>query len=269
MSCPSQEELFDAFVNGLDTSEVLRHAQGCPLCQEKLAELTQLREATQAALRVRGGEDFVESTLEKAFAPPAKPTWSPWALSMAAATALFMVVAGSGTIGSVGGFQQRGGGELQARSARKLGIQAFLHPREDFGARVPLTTQSVLRPEDGLSFEVFNRTGALRYMMIFGRDAKGELHWFYPAYTHLGTNPSSVTIPRTPQVTPLVEGVVPEEVAQGGFELVSVFSRERLYVQEVEKKLSQKGLSQFRQELEAQEALVNSLVFEFTTGGRK
>ncbi|HZN93514.1 MAG TPA: hypothetical protein VFB81_12455, partial [Myxococcales bacterium] len=151
---------------------------------------------------------------------------------------------------------QPGSSEFTARGAsspagpsagRHLGFEAFVHPSSRAQARRPLREGDVLTPGDGLSFMLYNRSHQEARFLLFGVDAEGSVHWFYPAYLAPGTDPTSPVLAAVPEVVSLGEGVTPDHPAAGAFQVVAVFAPEELRVQRVEQLLAEGSLDALRQ----------------------
>lgn len=75
---------------------------------------------------------------------------------------------------------------------------------------------------------------AAAYAMVFVQDTKGELHWLYPEFVDPKTDPESIVLPKAERETPLSEGAQFEDLAVGEGTLLTVRSRSKLRVSEVE-----------------------------------
>lgn len=111
---------------------------------------------------------------------------------------------------------------------------AYVHPKSNPSARASLSENAHVAPEDGFSFVVSNHMGLVQHVALFGVDAKGTLHWFYPAYEDANANPSLVTVPSQSGPLALPDGVALEDVAMGKMTLVGFFLPQPLTVREVE-----------------------------------
>jgi len=120
---------------------------------------------------------------------------------------------------------------------RWAGVQAF---RVSAGeAAEPLGTR--LRAEDGLLFSYANLgPRPFAYLMIFAIDARGAVHWYYPAYERTGTNPASLPL-RGGAARAMLPDVVRHDLAPGLLEVRALFTRQPLTVTEVEAWLAVHG----------------------------
>jgi hypothetical protein len=51
-----------------------------------------------------------------------------------------------------------------------------------------------LHPDDGVLVAYSNPSSNLAYLMVFGVDQRGGVHWYYPAYDRTGEDPAAVRI---------------------------------------------------------------------------
>jgi hypothetical protein len=77
-------------------------------------------------------------------------------------------------------------------------------------------------------------TSGAVYLLAFVVDARGTVHWLYPAYTDASEDPASLLLPPRSEDTPLSDTVVLDTPAQGPARLVTVLSREPLHVSDIE-----------------------------------
>ena len=102
-----------------------------------------------------------------------------------------------------------------------------------------------MRADDGLLFSYTNiGPEPYPYLMIFGRDASGEVRWFYPTYEEAGTNPTSIAIESRAHVS--LGDVITHDYAPGTMVIHALFTRKPLSVVDVERWLRDKpsGLEQ-------------------------
>jgi hypothetical protein len=211
------------------------HVPTCSVCSERLARdrdlLTTIARppvdlSPSASFVARVGEALEQETdARRAGARAAVARWPRWAAAAA------IVAVSLGLMTQLGGehrgptWASRGG----RRATPEVGA-AFLvtgeHGLELLGARS-------LGPRDALAVRYWNRGGKTLYLMAFGIDAAGEVHWLYPPYESLASDPASVPIdPGPPQL--LGEVVAPDGPAPGPFRLVTLITNEPLHVKGVE-----------------------------------
>lgn len=102
----------------------------------------------------------------------------------------------------------------------------------DRGTPQPLGAE--VSSSDGLLFSYTNLgVQPFDYLMIFALDARGEVHWFYPAYERAGQNPESIAITRGASNVPLGD-LVQQDFAGGALTLYALFTRRPSTVLDVE-----------------------------------
>jgi hypothetical protein len=211
------------------------HVPTCSVCSERVARDRDLLAtiarppvdlSPSASFVARVGEALEQEThARRAGARAVVARWPHWAAAAA------IVAVSLGLMTQLGGehreptWASRGG----RQSTSELGA-AFLvtgeHGPELLGARS-------LGPSDALAVRYWNRSGKTRYLMAFGIDAAGEVHWLYPPYESSASDPASVPInPGPPQL--LREVVAPDGPAPGPFRLVTLITNEPLHVKGVE-----------------------------------
>jgi hypothetical protein len=211
------------------------HVSTCSVCSERFARDRDLLAtiarppvdlSPAASFVARVGDALGQETDARRASPRAAVArWPRWAAAAA------IIAVGLGLMTQLGGghreptWASRGG----RRAPADVGA-AFLvtgeHGVESIGARS-------LGPRDALAVRYWNRTGTTRYLMAFGIDAAGEVHWLYPPYESSALDPASVPInPGPPQL--LSEVVAPDGPAPGPFRLVTLITNEPLHVKGVE-----------------------------------
>ncbi len=260
MICPSDDdtmahELGELTVNRSREQEA--HMAACPRCRERRAQLRELLADLAAPRSVasrpvasrqlasrqddeRGqhadGERFVARVMGAIGSGRASPARSPMRMSWftLAAAAAVVTVPLALTLRSddvpVGTFTARGGPAASATVSAEV-----LVVRND---RLAPVANERLGAQDSLAVRVTNTTESTQHLMVFGRDAAGELHWIYPAYTSAAEDPSSVAVPPGTRAQLLAEVVEPDQPVSGRFVVMTVFSRTPLRVKAVEQRLA-------------------------------
>ena len=118
---------------------------------------------------------------------------------------------------------------------RWVGIEVF---RIDSGGVArPVVAGAALRSDDRLVFRYTNLGDQpFGYAMVFGVDATGEVHWYYPAYDVAGSDPRSLAI-RTGGAVAMPDAVQ-HELPAGPLVIYGVFSRDPLSVVDVERRIA-------------------------------
>ncbi len=127
-----------------------------------------------------------------------------------------------------GGSRERGGAAAVASADVFLARGAILSPLA--GAQ--------LHGGDRLAVRVTNKAAQRRFFMAFAIDAKGEVHWVYPAYLDAHTNPEAPALSARQAARMLPETVELADVAEGTLRVVSMVSERRMTVREVEDRLA-------------------------------
>lgn len=124
-----------------------------------------------------------------------------------------------------------------ARSGLRTTVQAFVGHGAP-GAAPPLLDGATLRPGDGILVRYSNLAAEPAYLMVFGLDERGTVHWLHPAYLDESSNPRSVPLAAgaTQQVLP--EVAEPEDAAPGRLQVYALISATELDVKTVERRLA-------------------------------
>jgi len=252
-ACPSDETvaaLIDGELTHNDAAAVRAHVQQCAACRAREAHFARVA-STLTRLELPADDAFVASVAQRLDRKSSRPHLGRLVAPVLAAAAAVVVtvwIARPASSEPVSKFTARGAPSPAGPSAgRHLGFEAFVHPSSRAQARRPLREGDVLAPGDGLSFMLYNRSRQEARFLLFGVDAEGSVHWFYPAYLAPGTDPTSPVLAAVPEVVSLSEGVTPDHPAAGTFQVVAVFAPEELRVQRVEQLLTEGSLDALRQ----------------------
>jgi hypothetical protein len=221
-----------------DEAQALRdHAQGCARCQAELREAEALVSRIAAPLEPAApSEEAVARVMRQVHARGEErrvrpPRARPWmggaaAAALAAGLAVFMLRPGPGPRQET--FTARGG-PVEATLGRSVGI-TFHGP----GAAT-LAPDTVVPAEAGFGVRYRNLdTREPVYLLAFAQDARGEVHWLYPAHLREDANELSVRLAPSAEARALEDVVVLEDPAPGPLRLVSVVTRAPLGVKDVE-----------------------------------
>ncbi len=146
------------------------------------------------------------------------------ALAVAAGFALFFVPRGA----TEDGFRAKG---VAANTAGKwAGVKAFVVHADS----TPRPLGEALSSEDSVVF-TYTNLGERPYshLMIFGVDAAGAVHWYYPAWSDASENPSAVRIRGDSGDVPLPDRVA-HDLPSGRYVIHAVFMRSPKTVREAE-----------------------------------
>jgi hypothetical protein len=137
---------------------------------------------------------------------------------------------------------------------QKVGVEVFTLGRS-LGR---LEAGASIAPGVAMVASYDNVDSAPAFVMVFGRDARGELHWLYPGFEDARSDPASVRMDalRTRHVLP--DSVVLDALPLGPFELMTLITREPVRVSRIEAlPLAERSLDGLRRRFP--QARVNSL----------
>jgi hypothetical protein len=232
--CPEPEELLrllDGEASENHAARLRSHLVACRRCAQELDAQRRLigRLAAPVGDAAPGAAQALLRRLDRmAAASPRRsaPWW--WAVGAAglAAAAVALVVLPRGASGP---------GEFRARGAAvawgsKIGVEIWAlekAPRKLVaGAPVPKGTPFVA--------SYSNVDAAAGYLLAFGLDARGEVHWLYPGFDDPGTDPRSVRLEPLHVQQVLPDSVVLDDLPTGPLRIVCVITRSPLLVSSVE-----------------------------------
>jgi hypothetical protein len=96
---------------------------------------------------------------------------------------------------------------------------------------------AALHAGDGFLVRCANASEKQTFLAVFARDAQGEIHWLYPAYSDARQNPHSLEIAAHAPEHALDEVVEPDAPAAGPMRVFALFTDAPLSVREVEARL--------------------------------
>jgi hypothetical protein len=236
----------DGEVTRSEAERVEAEVATCAATQRRVAGLERIRDALASPVPELESTDLAASIREAiALKPPARG-WARARRWLAPAC-----IAAAGMLAAVYGIRDapsapsQAGEEFRAKSARPehgtaarwAGIQAYYvhsgHEPSRVSGRVPA--------DAGLLFSYTNiGRRPFEFLMIFAIDARGEVHWAYPAYERAGTNPSAIRIEQGEAEKPLAE-VIHLDLAPGSATLHALFMMRPLRVLDVEAWLGAPG----------------------------
>jgi hypothetical protein len=142
-----------------------------------------------------------------------------------------------------GDFSPRGSVVDTTSLAESVGIEAFLHPGSAPENSIRLRENMVVKQGDGFSFILYNRSGLDVHLILFGVDAKNSIHWFYPAVLNSEAASVSVRFSGNQELTTLPDGVTPDAMPEGAFQIIALFTHSPLKTSTVEHILKKGGES--------------------------
>jgi hypothetical protein len=245
----------DGDVTQNEALELEQHVASCGPCQTQRRRLQNAIGLLRSALPTESlPTSMAAHTARKIRMRAHKKSPAPWvffvgAIASAAVLSVFVLPTPPQTAVLEPGaseFTPRGAAHPPSEFQRRLGVDIFEHRHLQEGVR--LQDGGRLDAGAGLSFVLYNRSGRDWHYMLFGIDAKAQVHWFYPTYTTVGSNPLSPRLASKPEVVALPEGVTAEDPATGSLKLVALFTPSPLHVQDVEDRVAStgvRGLSEF------------------------
>ena len=231
----STQELFlylEGEVTQRRAAEIDGHLAACPACRQNLQEqramLKLLSEPDEELQKI----DLVDDVRRLIRTQPVRPRRKlPAAsfhiallLALAGAVALWFLTAEEDE------FRRKSAAPAAHQQDRWVGLQAFSVGDTDQPHRLGET----MEPGDSLLFAYTNLgEKPFPYMMIFAVDSQREAYWFYPAYTHEGTDPMSIPIGGNVSAAELFEKIR-HDFPSGPIWIYGLFTRKPLHVSAVE-----------------------------------
>lgn len=238
-TCASETELLGLVDGELDpqrAAELERHVASCAACTRRSAGNLEIHDGLAHPAAEPADQAFVQQVVARLDEPAPVGRRRDWrwivgassaALAAAALVVLFVRPAPPPE------FQPRGG---PARPAERIAVDVHLITA-GAGARELLPGQP-LSSTARLAFRVLNPSSTPPlYLLAFGVDAAGEVHWFYPAWHDAASDPAAAVLPAQAEPFFLPDAVAPEGAAPGPFRIVSVLSDQPATVRATEARL--------------------------------
>jgi hypothetical protein len=243
MSCPPGESIARLIAEDLplaEARELEQHLASCERCGHRQQQTEQLVRRLAEPAAQDDAAAFVARTMGRLDRGPRRARLS-WP-GLAAAALLLLALPVSYLL-----INRPDRGTFTARGARPAGAPSLervtgLDPLVVRAARQrPLIRGMLLRPADGLAFRYTNLSRERLYLMALALDRRGEVHWFYPAYLSEQSDPRAVPLEPGTRGRLLPEVTQPEDVPPGALRVVTVVSRRRASVKQVERRLAGHG----------------------------
>lgn len=220
-----------AAADGVPGPALADHLARCAACAARLSGLRALGDAL-AAIALPTPDPRASDALLARLAR--RRSWRPaitGALIGAAAMAVAFVAtrppAPASPAEPPSGFTARGAGTSRSVEVTPLVAVAAGAPSR------PLTPGDALGPEAVLSYRAIKRGPGARWLMVYGCDARGEVHWVTPDWQDPATDPSGVALTADDAVHEPATGLAPEAPA-GPFKLVALTTSAPITVRRVE-----------------------------------
>ncbi|MBN2528902.1 MAG: hypothetical protein JXR76_21100 [Deltaproteobacteria bacterium] len=169
-------------------------------------------------------------------------------LAMTFAVLFFLLRSTSAVYEHDSAFTPRSATGKQNALTRLTGVDVYLHENSDPLNRKQVEDNMTFGPMDGFSFVVHNRTNERCYLAIFGTDATGKLHWFYPSGNMSPYDSESIPVAASPVLFPLPDGVSPGEVADGRFLLMALMTHQPQTVETLTTLMGRGGKNRLRRQ---------------------
>lgn len=238
--------LLEDAVAPVDAAVLVAHVDGCARCAARKRALGALIDdvAVAPAFDVAAHVDAVMAAVDAAPQPdvraddaPAR-SWKFRALALgggaiALAAGLLLAVSPithpEGTLTARGGAASTSVGRLVGVTIRTTPHDVALAGADDGGLVAEVTP-------DTRYFVTYRNSGDVSvHLLAFAVDARGDVHWLYPAYDAPGSNPSSVVLGATSgRELPMSTMVAFDDVALGPLTFVTILSRAPMSVADVE-----------------------------------
>jgi hypothetical protein len=240
--CPSAEELL--FLSEGELSEnraeaVRKHLATCAACRAEVAAIGGVTRAVAAPVAGVVTEGSVARLMRRIEAEPpargrrvASVRWGAVALlGLAAAALLFVLPRLRGGAGGPDGEFAARGERASSDLWRDVGIGIFT-----LAERPSRLTPGRLIEADAKLVAGYRNLVVARpvYLLAFGVDSRGVVHWLYPAFEREGEDPSSVVVPRSAAEALMPTSVVLDAPSAGPMRLVSIVTSSPLHVSDVE-----------------------------------
>lgn len=232
--CPGKEEwlsLLDGEATENRAAFLRAHAAECSACGRELDLQRQLlADLAEPVPVAQGAVEAILASLPASKPASAKRSRRSWALAggglvLAAAAAIVLVPRFTMDRGT---FTSRGGEKIPW--TQKVGVEVFTVGH----SLARLETGTRISPGAALVAGYYNIDSAPAYLMVFGRDARGELHWLYPGFEDAKSDPASVRLEPLQPRRVLPDSVVFDHLPLGSLELVSLITRDPVRVSRVE-----------------------------------
>lgn len=235
--CPTQDELLsfaDSELSPEQLGRIEKHLELCSACAKQVMALHTLIEdvaAPSSSVRLDVAE-HVAGVMRRLDAPVVRsvpPRWAVWGAVLAAAAVLLLVLGVREHGREPEHLAARGAGE-QASLSRDVGLSLYVQaepPR-------PLEPGSRVRRGQPLTAGLRNLGSERVYLLLFGVDAAGAVHWIAPEFTVPGSDPPATSVPPSQTEQLLPSAVVFDDLAAGPLRVVAVIDRQPSQVSAIE-----------------------------------
>jgi hypothetical protein len=238
--CPNETDLVSYADTDLSPEQLERislHLRTCKRCVRRVGKLEELigdlaapvfEQKLDLAKHVAG----VMSRLDT----PAKTARSSrfgalmGAFAAAATVALLLALKWPQDSTSSGEYAARGG-PARASLARDVGVELYAQTQ----STRPLASGARVGASTPLTAGVQNLGNEPAYLLLFGIDAKQNVHWITPEFTVIGSDPQATAVAPSRTERLLKSAAVFDDLALGRLRVVALITREPRRVSEVER----------------------------------
>lgn len=246
MRCPSEDtlaRLLDEQLSVDESRRIHRHLRECTVCSRRAKAMEALIAELASPVKPKApADEFVDSVMGRL--SQQKPRLTRRASFLAAAACLALL-AGAVFLTMYSlrpsrpriAYPSRDPGRFQARGrstealSALVGAEPYIVSSRSWRRLMP---DGRLAADEGFAFKVTNLLRRHVFLMAFGLDSRGQVHWFYPAYLDERQNPAAVRIEPGVVDQALPEAVRPESCPEGRLRIAVLFSLRRRTVKEVE-----------------------------------
>jgi hypothetical protein len=210
MSCSFARLVEAHFALRLAPEEEARLRAHLPTCAECTQHYERRHLLAQLTPEAAGPEARLGAAL--GFAPPRRVPRVWWAAALVPVAAALALLVWLQAPAPDEGFTPRGG---------DAGTVAWLEVYRLAAAKAPEPNPTRVAASDALAF-AYRNPEAHAYFMLFGVDARGQVHWYFPEWTDATNDPSAVGIAAGHELREL-KAAVTQPLAPGGLKLHALF----------------------------------------------
>ena len=231
MKCPPTEELgawLDRELGQRRADEVAHHVASCTVCRAAVRQLEQLLAELKAPAATRATPDRVGRILARLAEPPRRARRGRWLGLAGALVAVAAVVLVVRPAPDAGEFAARGGGS--ASLAQQVGATVYALATR----ATPLAAGTHVRADTAYVVGYRDLATTPVWTLTFAIDARGDVHWLYPAYTAAAEVPAAAPLAPGDREALMPDGVVLDHPAPGPLRIIALILPSRPSVAAIE-----------------------------------
>lgn len=213
------------------------HLGECAACRQATSSLERLVADIAAPLpqvTTAGSADRVLLAIQRdstRLSPPVRRRLDRWVQAAGLAAAVAAMVLVFGRLPNQKELFRARGPAPESGIGRRVGVTLYA----PLAGHTPLRNGAMLSTQSAFSVTYRNLDEQRPvYLLVFGVDSAGDIHWLYPAYTERGSDPEAIRLPFSAAETALPDSVVLDRPAPGELRLVSVLAPQPLRVSAIE-----------------------------------